>query len=184
MSGTKEMRTPRLLLRKHVEADAEPLHENFGKDPAMFEYSGWNPYATPAMAENTVVGFIASYGDPHVYAWAIEHAARLVGTIGAYDYDAHTNAIEVGMSIEKASWGKGFATEALAAVLHYLVEEEGIAIVSGWCASDNIGSRRVMEKAGMVNVDVEKGALAIGDATFDQLWYKYPGEGAETIPRL
>ena len=179
MPGTKEMRTPRLLLRKHVEADAEPLHENFGKDPAMFEYSGWNPYASSEMARKTVAELIAGYENPRAYAWAIEHAERLVGTIGAYDYDADKNAIEVGMSIEKASWGKGFATEALAAVLNYLTEDEKITTVSAWCASDNIGSCRAMEKAGMVKVNAEKDALAIGDATFDRLWYEYPGEGAE-----
>ena len=179
MSGTKEMRTSRLLLRKHTKADAKPLHENFGKDPAMFEYSGWNPYATPEMAEKTVAELIANYEDPRVYAWAIEHDGRLVGTIGAYDYDADKNAIEVGMSIAKASWGKGFATEALATVLHYLVHDEKIATVTAWCASDNIGSRRALEKAAMVKAKIEKDALAIGDATFDRIWYEYPGEGTE-----
>lgn len=33
------------------------------------------------------------------------------------------------MSIERASWGRGFATEALSAVLSYLAGEEGIACV-------------------------------------------------------
>ena len=151
------------------------MHDNFGKDPAMFEYSGWNPYATPDMARETVAEFIASYTNPRTYSWAIEHAGRLIGTIGAYDHDADRNAIEVGMSIEKASWRKGFATEALSVVLHYLAEEEEIAAITAWCASGNIGSRRAMEKAGMMRVNIEKDVLTIGDAAFDRLWYKYPG---------
>lgn len=64
-------------------------------------------------------------------------------------------------------------------MLHYLAGEEKIATIAAWCASDNIGSRRAMEKAGMVKVRVEKGALAVGDATFDRLWYEHRGEGAE-----
>lgn len=99
MPGTVNLKTERLLLRRHVMKDAAVLHENFGRDAAMYEYSGWNPYATPQMAERTVAEFIASYDDPRTYAWAIEHDGRLVGTIGAYDYDADKNAIEVGMSI-------------------------------------------------------------------------------------
>jgi len=83
------------------------------------------------------------------------------------------------MSIERASWGKGFATEALAAVLHYLAGEEKIATIAAWCASDNIGSRRAMEKAGMVKARAEKDALTVGDATFDKLWYEFRGAGAE-----
>ena len=173
MPGTIELRTDRLLLRRHVMEDAAPLHEGFGLDEAMFEYSGWNPYATLEMAEGTVAEYIASYADPRAYAWAVEHDGRLVGTVGAYDYDAEKSTIEIGMSIEKASWGQGFATEALAAVLRYLVEDEQIAAVIAWCAADNVGSRRALEKAGMVLTQVEKDALVIGDATFDKLDFEY-----------
>ena len=56
------------------------------------------------------------------------------------------------MSIEKASWRGGFVTEALAAVPRYLVEEEKVATITVWCASDNVGSQRAMEKSGMVKV--------------------------------
>ena len=60
MPGTIDLRTDRLLLRRHVMEDAEPLHEGFGIDPAMFEYSGWNPYATLSMASATVFLAISS----------------------------------------------------------------------------------------------------------------------------
>ena len=145
----------------------------------MFEYSGWNPYATLEMAQKTVATFIAGYDHPRTYAWAVEHAGRLVGTIGAYDYDARANVIEVGMSIEKASWGRGFATEAPAAVLRYLAEDEAIATVVAWCAADNIGSRRALEKAGMVRARVEEDALEVAGSTFDRLWYEFHGAGTE-----
>ena len=173
MSGTTEMTTQRLLLRRHVVEDAAPLHENFGQDKAIYEYSGWNPYATPEAAEEAVARFIESYDDPHFYGWAIEHDGRLVGTIGAYDFDDASNTIEIGMSIERASWGKGFATEALAAVLRYLTHDEGIATVTAWCASNNIGSARALEKVGMTLVATEPGALQIGDSTHDKLCYEY-----------
>ena len=87
MRGTIELRTERLLLRRHHTGDAKILHEEFGCDPKMFEYSGWNPYETAEMAENTVREFIASYDDPRFYGWAIDLNGQLVGTIGAYDYD-------------------------------------------------------------------------------------------------
>lgn len=178
MPGTKELRTERLLLRRHVMEDARPLHEEFGIDPAMFEYSGWNPYATLEMAEKTIAESVASYNDPRFYGWAIEYGESLVGNIGAYDYDVNKNAIEIGISIAKASWGKGFATEALTVVLRYLAKSEKISTINAWCAPDNIGSMRALEKAGMVQTKVEKGALTIGDSTFDKIWFEYRGEGA------
>ncbi len=53
MRGTVELKTERLVLRKHPSEDAAVLFEKFGSDPQMFEYSGWNPYQTRAMAVET-----------------------------------------------------------------------------------------------------------------------------------
>lgn len=104
MNGTCELKTERLLLRRYREEDAEILHKNFGLDPTMYEYSGWNPYETKNMAEETVRRFMVSYEDEDFYGWAITYNEKLIGTIGAYDYDDDRNEIEVGMSIERASW--------------------------------------------------------------------------------
>ncbi len=132
--GTIQIETDRLLLRQHVIEDAVLLHQNFGLDSEMFRYSGWNPYVTQAAAEEAVRHFIDSYTDEHFYGWAVEYDGILVGTIGAYDYDPASNTIEIGCSIERASWGKGFASEAIEAVLAYLTEHEGIQCVTAWCA--------------------------------------------------
>jgi ribosomal-protein-alanine N-acetyltransferase len=88
MPGTQEIRIRRLLLRRHVTEDTAPLYENFGKDPAMFEYTRWNPYATPRMAEESVREYVDAYANPRFYGWAIDSEGKLVGTIGAYGYDA------------------------------------------------------------------------------------------------
>ncbi len=173
MPGTIELKTPRLSLRRHVAKDAKELHENFGLNKAMYEHSGWNPYATLEDAEKTVSHFMASYEDPHFYGWAIEYTGKLVGTVGAYDYDAEKNTIEIGVSIEEASWGKGFATEALSAALRYLADEEGIATVTAWCSADNIGSQRALEKAGMKQSGREDGGLELGGTKHDKINYAY-----------
>ena len=92
--GTIQLKTERLILRRHCPEDAEILYQNFGTDPEMFKYSGWNPYATKEMAEETVREFIDSYQDEHFYGWAVEHEGRLIGTVGAYDFDPETGSIE------------------------------------------------------------------------------------------
>ena len=119
MTGTTELTTERLLMRRYHTDDARSLYEKFGCDPQMYEYSGWNPYATQDMAKETVHRFTDSYKNTDFYGWAIDYQGQLIGTIGAYDYDAEQNQIEIGMSIERPSWGKGFATEALKKVLEY-----------------------------------------------------------------
>ena len=61
MTGTIKLHTLRLVLRRHVAEDAEILHRVFGLDEAMYRYSGWNPYATANLAEETVQDFISRY---------------------------------------------------------------------------------------------------------------------------
>ena len=173
MAGTISLKTPRLLLRRHVPEDAGVLYRNFGTDAAMFRYSGWNPYATPEQAWETVQRFIDSYADPRFYGWAIEREGRMIGTIGVYDYDPKKNQIEVGFSIERASWGKGYAAEALRAMLEYLTVQEGIARVTAWCASDNIASKRTLEKAGMRLAGIDTGGLEVEGQRYDRLDYAY-----------
>ncbi len=168
-----QLKTPRLILRRHVSEDAEILYKAFGLDPDMYRYSGWNPYATLSAAEETVRRFIYDYEKEHFYAWAIEYEGRLIGTAGAYDYDPESNSIEIGCSIEHASWGKGFASEAIEAVLAYLTGHEEIRFVKAWCAADNSASRRMMEKAGMRLLDCEKEALEINGEKYDKLNYLF-----------
>ncbi len=123
------------------------------------------------MAEETVHRFIDSYQDEHFYGWAIEVENVLVGTIGAYDFE--DGQIEAGFSVVRACWGHGYATEALQAVLVYLTENEGIHRVTAWCASENIGSKRVLEKAGMQFAASEKDGLTVGEKSYDKLIYIY-----------
>lgn len=169
--GTAELWTEQMILRRFRPEDAEPLYRRLGTDPAMYEYSGWNPYATPEMARETVLSFIDSYDDDHAYSWVMDADDVLVGTIGAYDYDG--SQIEVGFSVVPAWQGRGLATEALRTVLRYLTDNEGIPRVTAWCAAENTGSRRVLEKSGMQLVSIEKGGLSVGEKTYDKLVFEY-----------
>lgn len=173
MPGTIQLQTSRLVLRRHVPQDAAPLHECFGSDAAMYEYSGWNPYATPEMARETVWRTIESYDDPHSYSWVMDVDDVFAGTIGAYDYDPENGRIEVGYSVVPGWQGRGLATEALREVLGYLTGNEGISCVTAWCAEDNIGSWKVLEKAGMRLVRTEKDGLKVGDRVYDKRIYEY-----------
>ena len=168
--GTTTLTTARLTLRRHKPEDAKWLFEHFGDDDSMSRYSGWNPYKTPEMAQNTVQQFIVGSSDPRFYAWAIESEGTLVGTIGAYDYDG--GSIEVGFSVVRDFRGHGYAAEALAAVLDYLTVNEGIPQVTAWCAAENDASRRTLEKAGMKYVATEKNGICVGDKKYDKMYYE------------
>ena len=177
--GTAELRTERMVLRRYRPEDAADLYQYLGSDPAMYQYSGWNPYATLEMARETVRGFMDSYGDVRTYSWVMEADDALVGTIGAYDYQ--DGRIEVGYSVVKSWQGRGLATEALKKVLEYLTEQEGIPCVTAWCAAQNTGSQRVLEKAGMKPAGEEKDGIKVGDRVYDRLTYMYKAVQAPAV---
>ena len=58
-------------------------------------------------------------------------------------------------------------------MLEYLTENEGIPCVTAWCAAENIGSKRVLEKAGMKPVRTEKDGLAFENRVYDKRIYEY-----------
>ena len=169
--GSAELWTERMTLRRYRPEDADDLHRYLGKDPAMVAYSGWNPYATLEMAQETVRDFISSYENDHTYSWIMDIDDVIVGTIGGYDYK--DDQIEIGFSVVKGWQGRGLATEALKKVLEYLTENEKISCVTAWCAAENIGSRKVLEKAGMQFLCMEKNAITVGDRVYDKLMYEY-----------
>ena len=173
--GTAELWTENLILRRYRTEDAEVLYEKLGTDPDMARYSGWNPYATMELAQETVRRFMESYEEAHADSWVMDVDGLVVGTIGAYDYAE--DQIEVGFSVARAWRGRGFATEALRKVLKYLTENEGISCVTAWCAGENAASRSVMEKAGMHRVRTEKDGLRVGDRVYDRQIYEYRPAG-------
>lgn len=188
MNGTRELKTGRLRLRRYRMEDAALLHQYFGTDEKMYEYSGWNPYATPEMARSSVQEFIDSYENPAFYGWAIELKKDsdyvFAGMVGAYDYDPEAGTAEVGLSVRRDMWGRGIAGESLKAVIDYLTCEEKISCIKAWCAAPNIGSKKAMEKAGMHLVFTEPAALKVGDQTYDRLHYEYriPEESKKIAP--
>lgn len=170
--GTVELWTERMTLRRYQPEDADALYRHMGSDPSMYKYSGWNPYATKEMAEETVKRFIQSYdNNEHVYSWVMDVDDILIGTIGAYDYE--NDQIEVGFSVVPSWQGKGYASEALTEVIKYLSENENIPCIKAWCAAENTGSKRVLEKSGMTYVSTENNGIEVGGKTYDKLNFEY-----------
>lgn len=56
---------------------------------------------------------------------------------------------EVGYVLHKKFWGKGYASEAVAALLEYARKNIDVAYIIAYAHIENIGSTRVMEKCGM-----------------------------------
>lgn len=75
---------------------------------------------------------------------------ELVGSIAKFEMFDQTN---VAYGVRRALWGQGIASRALALFLSELDERP----LYGRCAADNLGSIRVLEKCGFLEVDRKRG---------------------------
>lgn len=65
----------------------------------------------------------------------------------------HFGDLDFGYALGQAYWGRGYMTEALRALLGFAFGELGASTISGICETCNVGSYRVMEKAGMIRCE-------------------------------
>lgn len=100
--------------------------------------------------------------DPAIVVLAIVHEGELVGTVGAFVLDGQR---EITYWVDRAWWGRGVATRALTLLLEIVTDRPVHARV----AADNIGSRRVLEKAGFRVIDTEVAFANAREAEIEEL---------------
>jgi RimJ/RimL family protein N-acetyltransferase len=87
----------------------------------------------------------------------------------------------VGYDVVEPLWGQGYATEALQGLLTYLFSLPNVEAVEADTFDHHTASRRVMEKAGMVQFDTRKQDVEGEEQTlvFYEIWRPEPDEEAE-----
>ena len=73
----------------------------------------------------------------------------VIGTVGGFRRAEWRSECEVGYSVLGKYQGKGYATEALRGLMHWVWEDETVASVCAQTFPSLAGSVRVMEKCGM-----------------------------------
>jgi RimJ/RimL family protein N-acetyltransferase len=113
--------------------------------------SVWMAAFTPADPDDRAAfdAHMAEIGSrPDVTNRAVTCDGELVGTVAAFVVEGDT---EVTYWIDRAAWGRGIASRALALLLDLVP----VRPLHARAASDNPGSLRVLEKAGFVVVGTE-----------------------------
>ncbi len=144
------LETARLVLRRHVAADAEAIFNGWATDIEVTRYLSWRPH--PSIA--TTVELLERYerawrtGEGEQAFMITERSApdRPLGCIGIA-FVGH--AAEVGFVLARAWHGRGVMTEALQCLLTHTIALPGTWRVSAICEAENKASARVLEKAGM-----------------------------------
>ena len=144
-----DIATDRLLLRVPVSEDAQRIFDSYAQDPEVARYLTWRPAKTLADSEHHVRDRILAWRRGNVCAWSIIETKRDL-LIGAIELRVKDGVADAGYVMARSEWGKGYATEALLAVIDAGLTLPEVNSVAAVCDVENLASARVMEKAGMV----------------------------------
>ena len=150
LTDLPQIPTPRLLLRRLRMDDADDIFA-YASDPAVTATVTFDTHLSIDDSLAFVRTVLDGYERGERATWGIEHREdeRLIGTIGFPTIRAGGYVGVAGYVLARPYWRQGLMTEALGAVLDYGFRHMGLRRIEATCQIDNIGSYRVMEKAGM-----------------------------------
>lgn len=150
MHNTQRLETARLILREFKIEDAEAMYRNWATDPECCKYLSWDVHKSLDETKGVIQKWIDEYKNGS-YHWVVElkDTKEIIGDINVIRINPH-NTVEVGYCYGSKYWNHGYATEALRAVIEYLLNECNIYLIEARHINENPASGRVMQKAGMV----------------------------------
>jgi RimJ/RimL family protein N-acetyltransferase len=106
----------------------------------------WRPHESEDTVREFLAACIAGWeaGNPLTYAITESPDGPVIGMIDARPRES---AVDIGYVLARSRWGRGFMTEAIAA-LAAKAHELGFARVQAVCDVENLPSQRALEKAG------------------------------------
>ncbi len=151
-AGRVAFETSRLLLRGWGETDRAPFVE-MNADAQVMRYF---PSALTAEETDALLERIRLHFEQNGFGlWAVElkETNEFAGFMGLAvpSWEAHfTPCVEIVWRLAARFWNRGLATEGASAVLPFAHDNLGLQQVVSFTAVENVASRRVMEKIGMI----------------------------------
>lgn len=171
--GTRPIHTARLLLRPFEPTDGISMLENWIADPAIQHEYGEPVYQTIGEVDALLEQWISRYSQPDFYRWAIieKETGACMGQIAFCRVYTDVKTAEIEYCIGQSRWGRGYANEALSAVIGYAFEQTGFTKVEAYHRAENRKSGRVLEKSSMRRTDTVRRVVLAGEAPAGEVCY-------------
>ncbi len=150
--------TERLILREILPSDRNALFA-IDSDPDVNIYLGNNPVKNIEQTDDLIEFIRKQYVDNGIGRWAMieKSTNNFIGWAGLKLVreltNNHINYYDLGYRLNKNYWGKGFATEAAKASLHYGFNTLNLNEIYAIADSENVASRNVIEKVGLKYIE-------------------------------
>ena len=107
------------------------------------------PYPYSEQDGMDFISSMLSANETETFAFAITLDDKAIGSIGVFrQQNIHRQTAEMGYYIAEEYWGNGIMTDAVKQICEYVFENSDILRIYAEPFAHNIGSCRVLEKAG------------------------------------
>ena len=144
------LETDRLVIRTFEPRDAEAWVAMVS-DPEVRRFLPEGPVPTIETFQGAIERRHALEREHGFALWAVDakETGAFVGQSGLQPIERTGPEVELAYHFNRASWNKGYATEAAIAVLEHGLGPVGLDRIIAVVVPENVGSWRVLEKAGM-----------------------------------
>ena len=159
----QQLTTQRLLLEQINPEDQQFVYEGLSH-PEVIPFYGVR-YDSFDAAKAQMDWYESLQREGTGLAWKLveKTTGEKLGVIAVYLYKPEHKKAEIGFWLLPQFWNKGFASEALNAVIDYWKVEKGLHRLEGFVEEGNAASSKLLEKAGfqregkMVDCEIKNG---------------------------
>lgn len=143
----EKFETERLLLQRLRYEDAEEIFYAYASKSEATRFVSWPTHQSIKDTREFLRYANKTWraGVDYSFSIRLKESGRLIGSIGIVN---DNGKLQVGYILSPTQWGRGFATEAVNALLTLLRTLEGVYRIGTFVDVDNAASIRVLEKCG------------------------------------
>ncbi|QIK55792.1 GNAT family N-acetyltransferase [Dysgonomonas sp. HDW5B] len=171
--GTKSIESENLILRQFSYNDNKDMLDYWVSDPNIQSMYSEPIYTTEEEVKELLDKYITSYSQDSYYRWAIiEKSTQIcIGQIAFFLVDSKNHFGEIEYCIGSKFHRKGYASEAVKAILKYGFEKINFHKIQVCHKENNIASQGVIKKAGFKYEGTLRDYFYMDDKYVSRLYY-------------
>lgn len=149
------LETERLILRRINVKDQEAMFKIYS-DPKTAEYDWFSPIETKEKALRFIEHFNKEFEEQEEITWGIvrKEDGDFIGCCCLGDFNEEVRRSEIGYVLRRSEWSKGYATEAVKALVAFGFETMNLNRIEAFITPGNDASIAVLKKAGFLQEGV------------------------------
>lgn len=162
----------RLKLRWLTDDDVDDVFTVFS-DPSVMRYWSCPPFEARDQAQALVDGIRDHFAEKDLFQWGIEleTEARIIGTCTLMDPSVQNRRAELGFALGRAWWGRGYAREAVEALIAYAFGPLDLHRLEADADPRNDASIRLLERVGFVREGTLRERWIVAGETQDTAFF-------------